>query len=341
MDTHLQPFASITDLEEALSRPPALVLDAFASLPGDILILGAGGKLGPTLAMMLKRALPDRRVVAVSRFGTPGVVERLQERSVEILAGDLLDETFLESLPAFPNVYYLAGMKFGATGNEPLTWAMNAWLPAMVCRRFASSRLVILSTGNVYGLTQAPGKGAHEDDALHPIGEYANSCLARERLATHFSTTDGTPMSVIRLNYANEPRYGIVVDIARKILTDKPIDLSMGWVNLIWQGDANAAIAAAMARTTSPPDILNVAGSQPLQVRTIATTIGEWLQRAPQFEGEEATDALLSDAQRLYDWIPLTETPFEEWALPVVRWIADDHPTHGKPTHYGNRAGNF
>ncbi len=332
---------SVDVLEDWLSRPSETAVESLESVPGDVMVLGAGGKMGPTLSRMIKRALPDRRVIAVSRFSDQGLPERLRSQGIEVIAGDLLDSGFLSSLPECPNLYYLAGMKFGATGNEPLTWAMNAWLPGRVCERFPESRIVALSTGNVYGLTSSGGPGSGEADRLAPVGEYANSCLGRERVFQYFSECQGTPVILVRLNYANELRYGVVVDVAQKILGGQPVDLGMSWVNLLWQGDANAQIAAAISRTASPAAMVNVAGAPHIRVRQLCQQIAALAGVEARFEGEEYEDALLSDARRSRSWLGAPEVPLEVLLRWVVGWLKREGPTLGKPTKFENRAGNF
>lgn len=305
------------------------------------MVLGAGGKMGPTLTRMIKRAVPDRRVIAVSRFTEEHLPAKLEAAGIDVLIGDLLENDFLQSLPECPNIFFLAGMKFGATDNEPLTWAMNTWLPGKVCERFPKSRLVALSTGNVYGLTDARGPGSSEDDALDPVGEYANSCLGRERIFQHFSQTNGTPIALIRLNYANELRYGVVVDLATRILAGEPINLEMGWVNVIWQGDANAMIIAALAKTKSPTLTLNVAGTPHLRVRDLSLLIGGIAGIEPRFVGREGPDALLSNAGLANSWFGVPELPIEILLRWVVDWLKAGGETLGKPTKFENREGKF
>lgn len=341
METYPERLESVEALEDSLSRPSEAARQALRDCPGDVLVLGAGGKMGPTLTRMIQRADPGRRVVAVSRFSNERLPDQLASQGVEVWKGDLLDADFLASLPECPNVYYLAGMKFGATGNEPLTWAMNGWLPGKVCERFPSSRLVALSSGNVYGYTAAAGPGSRETDALAPVGEYANSCLCRERMFQYFSETQGQPVALIRLNYANELRYGVLVDLAKRLLQGEVIDLSMGWVNLIWQGDANAQIVAALGRAQTPATVINVAGTPHLRVRDLCEAMAERLGVGARFSGEECEDALLSDASRARDWLGEAEVPVSVFLPWVVHWVRTGGETLGKPTKFENRRGDF
>jgi nucleoside-diphosphate-sugar epimerase len=238
-------------------------------------ILGAGGKMGPTLARMAKRANPERRVIAVSRWSDRSIAESLNEFGVETLRVDLLDPTSRAALPDAPNVVFMAGQKFGTKGNPATTWAMNAAVPAHVSERYGGARTVVFSTGNVYALTTPESGGSREDDVLAPIGEYAFSCLARERIFSDASARHGTPVAIVRLNYAHDLRYGVLTDLAVRIVKDEPIDLRMSCVNVIWQGDANALALSALTRATSPePYIVNVAGREVPCVEDLAKALG-------------------------------------------------------------------
>jgi len=230
-------------LTELLSRPSPALTAMMKHLEGDFIFLGVGGKMGPTMAEMALRAVREakvsKRIYGVSRFSNPGEKEHLEKIGVETIRGDLLDKHFLESLPRVKNVVFLAGMKFGAEGNLPLTWAMNTYLPALTANYFTDSRIVALSTGTVYSLVPVASGGSREDDLFHPVGEYAQSCLGRERMFQYGSDRYGNPVAIIRLNYAVEMRYGVLADIAMKVFHEQPVDLDMGYFNAIWQGDAN------------------------------------------------------------------------------------------------------
>jgi nucleoside-diphosphate-sugar epimerase len=328
-------------LEDRLSEPCAGTRETLAKIPGDALILGAGGKMGPTLAMMLKKAGPDRKVYAVSRFSNRQVKERIRMQGIEIVEADLLDESVYDSLPDCPNVYYLVGMKFGASEDQPLTWAMNTYVPTLVARRYCQSQIVALSTGNVYPFVELRSGGPKEGDVPGPVGEYAQSCLGRERMFEYFSARFGTPMTLIRLNYANEPRYGIIVDLTLKILQDEPIDVTMGAVNLIWQGDANNYILRALSLVESPPAILNVTGPETVFVRDLAARIGGLLGREPRFASTEAPTALLSNASVCFERFGRPAVGLDEMIRVIVTWVAANKPTLGKPTKYGLRDGRF
>ncbi len=339
------PFRSLPHLEDALSDPPPTVVQVLQRLSGDVLILGAGGKMGPSLARMIRRASDlagtNRRVMGVARFSSPGLEKALREWGVETLRCDLLDEQAVSRLPEAANVIYLAGMKFGATGQAPLTWAMNAYIPALVCRRFAGSRIVAFSTGNVYGLAPVASGGSVETDAPAPVGEYAMSCLGRERIFEHFSRQCGTRAALIRLNYACDLRYGVLVDLALKIQCGDPVDVAMGWFNTIWQGDANALALQALDRTASPPAVFNVTGPETLNVRQTCDQLGRLLGKAPRFSGDESDSAILSNASRALAAFGKPRVTAEQLIHWVAAWVGQGGATLNKPTHFESRDGNF
>ena len=328
-------------LEDILSEPTEATKKIVAGLAGDIVVLGAGGKMGPTLAMMLKKASPGKRIYAVSRFSDKAVRSRIGQAQVETIEADLLDESHYRKLPDVENVFYLAGMKFGSTGNQPLTWALNSFVPALVARHYKDSQIVAYSTGNVYPLVDIAGRGATEQTAPEPIGEYAQSCLGRERMFEYFSQLYKTPVTLVRLNYANEPRYGIIVDLTSKILNDEPIDLTMGAVNLIWQRDANDYIIRAISLAKSPPAVLNVTGPETIPIRTLAEQIGNKLGKKPKFVSREAPSALLSDASYCLSTFGLPQTTLEQMVSMIARWVTAGKKTLNKPTKYGIRDGKF
>jgi len=336
---------SVEELEERLSQPGPDLAESFSKVEGDILILGAGGKMGPSLARMAKRASQlagtRRRIIAVSRFSASGLRQQLDSQGIETISCELLDEKALAQLPKAPNIVYLAGMKFGATGQEALTWAMNSFLPGLVCHNFPHSRIVAFSTGNVYGLSSVATGGADETHLPEPVGEYAMSCLGRERIFEHFSRTLQIPISLIRLNYACDLRYGVLVDLARKIQTDQPIDLTMGHFNTIWQGDANAVALRTFKHAASPPFTLNVTGAETLSVREISTRLGALMRKTPRFAGTEAPTALLSRSDKsvkLFGRPSVEASQLIEW---VADWVSQGGISLGKPTHFESRDGKF
>jgi len=338
-------IADDAQLDDLLSAPSPAAIDALRQLDGDLIVLGVAGKMGPTLARMARRASDaagtSRRVIGVARFSDPSHQATLEAHGVETIRCDLLDEAAVDRLPDAPLVVYMAGRKFGSTGLESLTWAMNAWLPAVVCRRYAGSRIAAFSTGNVYGLTPVGRGGSVEGDAVSPVGEYAMSCLARERMFEHFSRTDRTPVSILRLNYATEMRYGLLVDLARKIAEGTPIDLAMGHANVIWQGDANAMSLVALRHASSPPYVVNIAGREELSVRKVCLALADKLGREVTFTGTEAGDALLSNGSRGWTDLgaPLVElSQLIDW---TADWVSRGGASLGKPTHFESRDGRF
>jgi nucleoside-diphosphate-sugar epimerase len=328
-------------LEDWLSEPLGATRAALSEIEGDIAVLGAGGKMGPTLAMMLKKAAPQKTVYAVSRFSDQPVRQRIEERGVRIVEADLMDESAYGRLPDVPNIFYLAGMKFGASGNQPLTWAMNVYMPALVAQRYQQARIVALSTGNVYPFTGVQSGGSREADLPNPVGEYAQSCLGRERMFQHFSQRFGTPVTLIRLNYANELRYGIIVDLTLKVLHGDTIDVTMGAVNLIWQGDANNYIIRALGVAARGVAILNVTGPDTLAVRDLAGRIGRVLGKEPRFVAQEAATALLSNASHCCALFGRPATSLDEMIQSIVPWVAASKPVLSKPTKFAVRDGRF
>ncbi|MEQ1750030.1 MAG: epimerase [Prosthecobacter sp.] len=339
------PPTTLIELEDRLSEPTESVVEMMRRLPGDFLILGVAGKMGPSLARMAKRASDEagttRRIIGVSRFRDAAARTGLEKHGVETIICDLLDERALAALPDAPNSIYMAGMKFGATGQEPLTWAMNALLPGLVCQRFPYSRIAAFSTGNVYGLVPTSGSGSREIDTPNPAGEYAQSCLGRERIFEHFALAHGTPVSLIRLNYACDLRYGVLVDIAQKVWRGEPVDLTMGHFNTIWQGDANALSLLTLEHATTPAFKINLTGSITLHVRGVAEYFAKAFGKEVQFTGTEAADALLSDASLCFeklDQANLSESDLLDW---VASWIQSGGTTLDKPTHFESRDGKF
>lgn len=340
-----QEIQGVPQLEERLSRPTPGVVKMFADVPGDFVVLGAAGKMGPSLTRMIQRgaeaAGSSRRVIAVSRFSSPGKEAALRAHGIETIGCDLLDEAAVARLPDAPNVLFMAGMKFGSTGQEATTWAMNTYLPAIVCKKYSRSRIVAFSTGNVYGLSSIANGGSTENDTPAPVGEYAMSCLGRERMFEYFSRKFGTPMAIIRLNYACDLRYGVLVDLAQQIGADRPVDLAMGHFNTIWQGDANAMTLQAFAHTASPPFVINITGPETLAVRDVCERLGRLMQKTVQFTGTESPAALLSNARRSFELFGSPAVSTDELLHRVAEWLMRGGPTLGKPTHFESRDGKF
>ncbi|MFB4274147.1 NAD-dependent epimerase/dehydratase family protein [Nonomuraea sp. MTCD27] len=330
------------ELEERLARPSAGLIDDLGRLDGDIMILGAGGKLGPSLVRLaLNAGRGDRRIIAVSRFSEPGLARALQDAGATVVAADVADDRALRELPDAPNVVFLVGAKFGTQGREHATWFTNAYLPGRVADRFAGARIAALSTGNVYPLVPVGGGGSTEDSPVGPVGDYAMSCLGRERVLTHFAETNGTRLSLIRLNYAVELRYGVLVDLAQKVLAGEPIDLATGQVNVVWQGYANEVALRSLLLADVPPYVLNVTGPELVSVRRAALDLGAALGKEPVFTGEEAPTALLSNASRCHRLFGYPELTPAELIEHTARWVADGGPLLGKPTKFERRDGRF
>jgi hypothetical protein len=341
----MQPIQTVEQLETALSEPTSGVVETMHKFPGDVIVLGVGGKMGPTLARMIRRAADlaatPRRVIGVSRFSSPGLPDSLRAHGIEPIAADLLDRSQLGKLPDAPIVIYMAGMKFGSTGQEALTWAMNCYLPGLVCERYRHSRIVAFSTGNVYGLVPATCGGSRESDPLNPLGDYAMSCVGRERMFDHFSRTLKVPVSLIRLNYAVELRYGVLVDVARKVWAGEPVDVSMGYVNVIWQGEASAMSIRAIEHAASPPFVLNVAGPRVLRVRDVARRFGELMGREAQVIGTESPDALLNDGSLGHQLYGEPSVTPDAMMRAIADWVMRGGESLGKPTHFEARDGKF
>jgi nucleoside-diphosphate-sugar epimerase len=332
-------------LDDWLSAPPPGVVDTLRQVDGDLIILGVAGKMGPTLARMARRAADaigkPRRIIGVARFSNPAAATELQRHHVETIRADLLDPDQVAGLPDAPNVVWMGGMKFGTTGQEPLTWAMNTYAPALICQKYRRSRIVAFSIGNVYGLSPVVRGGSREDDPLNPVGEYALSALGRERIFEHFGRTFSMPLVLLRLNYAVEMRYGVLVDVARKVWAGEPVEVSMGSLNAIWQGDANAMALQAFAEVRTPARVLNITGPETLSVRAVAERFGQLFQKPALIVGSEAPEALLNNsaqAFRLFGYPRITADQMIEW---IAAWIARGGASLGKPTHFESRDGRF
>jgi nucleoside-diphosphate-sugar epimerase len=339
----MQAPADELELDMRLSEPTPAARESLTALEGDLIVLGAGGKMGPSLCHMVRRASNNRRrIFAVSRFSDSSLFTRLADWGIDVIQGDLLDRQFVASLPACPLVVHMTGMKFGTSVQPGRVWAMNTVVPAMVCEQFRRSRILAFSTGNVYPLVAvAESQGSVEEDPLGPVGEYATTAVGRERVFDHYSREWQIPVALIRLNYACELRYGVLVDIARQVWQRQPVSLAMGFANVIWQADANAKALAALSLAASPPFVLNVSGPEILRVRDVAIRFGELFGLPVTFAGEEAPTALLNNsqqAQRLFGRPRVSSEQLIEW---IADWIQAGRPLWEKPTHFEVRDGRF
>jgi nucleoside-diphosphate-sugar epimerase len=333
------------ELDELLSRPSDADIAAAKALDGDLILLGVAGKMGPTLALRAKRAADAAgstvRIIGVSRFSSPGVRDQLEAAGIKTIEADLLDAEQTAALPEVPNVIYLAGRKFGSTGDSALTWAMNVRVPVAVCERYRESRIVAFSSGNVYPFVPVASGGAPECTPPEPVGEYAQSVLGRERIFEYFANRYGTRVVLLRLNYAVEMRYGVLLDIGTAVFEGRPVDMSMGAANVIWQGDANSVSLRSFPLCSSPAAVLNLTGPETLSVRAVAAAFGRCFGKQPQLVGQESPNALLNNAgrcHRIFGYPSITPAELIEW---TAAWISAGGSTLGKPTHFEARDGKF
>jgi nucleoside-diphosphate-sugar epimerase len=335
-------FRDVEHLEEVMTTPTPPVVAEFGAVDGDLIILGVGGKIGPTLARMAKRAAPSKRIVGVARFSEKGLRDQLSVQGIECIEADLLNRREVEALPKLPNVIFMAGRKFGSSGQEDLTWAINAYVPALVAEAFSASRIVAYSTGCVYPFVSVLHGGATEaTPANPPPGAYANSCVAREAMFQYFSRKHKTPGRIIRLNYAIDMRYGVLHDVATRVLTGQTINLATGHVNVIWQGDANAMVLRALAHCTVPSSPINISGPETVSIRWLAETFGRRFGKTPVFAGVEAPDGWLvntAEATRLFGYPTVPLARLIDW---TADWVSRGLPALGKDTHYDTRDGTF
>jgi dTDP-4-dehydrorhamnose reductase len=333
------------ELDEVLTSPSPRLLRDIRSISSPLLILGAGGKMGPTLAVLASRASRAAghllQVIAVSRFTDRNARKWLEDRGILTISADLLDSSAFASLPDASNVVYLAGRKFGTQENPSLSWALNTLAPASVAERYSKARIVALSTGNVYPLVPASSDGASEDHPLTPLGEYSNAAVARERLFEYFSHAQTTPMALLRLNYAIDLRYGVLVDIARKIWEGQPVDVTNGWLNCIWQGDANEMVLRSFQLASAPASPWNLTGPGKLQVRDLALRLARLLERHATFTGQESDSALLSNPARICAKLGLPSTPLEAMLRWTAHWIKSGGRLLNKPTRFEIRDGKY
>ena len=335
-------FDSVEAMEEFMTMPSEALIADLAKAPGDIMVLGVGGKMGPTLARMAKRAVPERKVIGVARFSEKGVRERLVKAGVETIAADLLDRASLEKLPKAANIVFMAGRKFGAAGNVPLTWAMNVQVPAMVAEIFKASRIVAFSTGCVYPFVPVESGGATEDVApIPPPGDYATSCVGRERMFEYFSAEHGTSGRLFRLNYAIDMRYGVLHDIGRKVRNGEAIDLTMGHANVIWQGDANSVALRCLAHATVPTTPINVTGPETFEVAKVAAEFGKQFGKTPKLTGTPAPTGWINNAARMVKEFGPPSVSLAKLIEWNADWVARNMKTINKPTKYEVRDGTY
>lgn len=345
MKEYPDKIANLDILEDLLSTPTPEAVKMFSDLEGDIMFLGIGGKIGPSLARMAKRACEQagvkKRMYGVALFESEEQRKQLENLGFETYHGDLLDQDFINNLPKARNVYFLAGMKFGSEDNLSLTWAVNSYMPALVADYYKESNIVAFSTGCVYPLVSVESGGSLETDAPGPVGEYAQSCLGRERMFEYGSKQHETKVCLIRLNYSVELRYGVLVDIALKVKNMQPIDLSMGYFNVIWQGDVNDVVLRAMGICESPAKILNITGPEILSVHEVAEEFGKLFDAKPGFINEEAKTALLNNAEHAFQLFGRPKVSTGQIIRWIAEWINAGGEMLGKPTHYEVRDGKY
>lgn len=344
-ETSPNVIKSEQELLEVMTRPNSLLIDSIDQLSGDILLLGAGGKMGYSLAMMIKRAVEKTEknisIKAVSRFSDSTVVELFLSSGIEIIKCDLTDESQLSLLPKDENIIYMVGQKFGSSENQSLTWGVNTYLIGRVSEIFKDSKIVLFSTGNVYPFSDIDSKGPDEKSETGPIGEYAQSALGRERVFEYMCQKNGTNGIIFRLNYAIDLRYGVLYDLAEKVFNEKNIPLNMGYFNCIWQGDANMIAALSLNEVSSPPNKINVTGMDVHSVRKTAEWFGNYFNKKISFSGKEEKSALLSNAQLSYNKFLFERVSFEQMLEWTAHWVMAGNPSLNKPTHFEERAGNF
>ena len=345
MTKHIDKITNEEQLEELISRPGAEAIQMFSRIDGDIIFLGISGKIGPSLARMAKRACDEsgvkKRITGIALFDSAEQQKNIEKEGIVTLHGNLLDTTFLKSVPTEKNVFFLAGMKFGSVDNLPLTWAVNSYLPALAAEHFRNSRIVAFSTGCVYPLVPVRSGGSVETDSPVAIGEYAQSCLGRERMFEYGSNKNKTEVTLIRLNYSVEMRYGVLVDIAIKVKNDQPVDLTMGHFNVIWQGDVNDFVLRSLEHTRCPARILNVTGPEILSVREVALEFGKLFGVKPRFINKEAETALLSNSSEAFKLFGKPKVPVNQIIKWIAEWLNEGKRLLGKPTHFEVRDGKY
>ena len=336
---------TIEELEDRLSTPMPGVLATLAQTPGYLLVLGVGGKMGPTLARMARRTMDQLgrkdQVFGVARFSSPELPAELERQGIVPVKCDLLDRAAVQRLPDAPNVIFMAGQKFGTTTNPAVTWVMNTVLPAVVAERYARSRIVVFSTGCVYPLVPVSSGGSREEDEPSPPGDYANSCVGRERVFSYFSGKQGALVAIDRLYYAIDLRYGVLRDLADKVWRGEPVDVTTGYFNCIWQQEANAQALQCLAHAASPPWIVNATGPEILSVRATALRLGELLERKVTFTGQEAPTALIANTRKAQQVFGAPTVSVEQMLAWTAAWVKQGGASLGKPTHFEVRDGKF
>ena len=332
------------ELDDILSIPQEETVEMMKRLEGDIMILGVGGKMGPTLAMTAVKACRNagvnKTVYGVARFSEPGIVPALSAKGIECVRCDLLESSEIERLPRVDNIVFMAGRKFGIVGSDHLTWALNTIVPANVARAFPESRFVVFSTGSIYDLRPVDTEGPAEDESFTCIGEYANSCLGRERIFEYYSRANGTRVLQYRLNYAIDLRYGVLFEVGRQVFEGRPVNLTMGYANVIWQGDANNIALRSLELAASPPEKLNVTGGK-VRIRDVAESFGRIWGKKPVFEGAEAPTAFLSNTAKLRKLLGAPPTSVDTMIHMLAGWIERGGKSLDKPTHFQTRDGQF
>jgi nucleoside-diphosphate-sugar epimerase len=332
-------------LEQELLKPSEALISDISKIEGDIILLGVGGKMGPSMAKLARKAIVragiDKRIIGISRFSEAGTREELEADGIETISADLLNEKDLAALPEAKNIIYLAGTKFGTTGKEPFTWAMNSYLPGRVAERYKNSRIVAFSTGNIYPFTPINSGGLSEEHLPAPVGEYGQSCLGRERVFQYFSERYSIPTLIYRLNYAIDLRYGVMLEIAKSVNEGRSIDLTTGNVNVIWQGDANEIAIRSLLHCDVPANILNVTGPETLSLKWLAEQFGTLLGKEPLFENEVQPTALLSNASKAHKLFGYPRVTVRDMIEMTVAWLHAGGKTINKPTHFQERKGQF
>jgi len=334
-------FADEAALEEFMTRPSRALVESLARLDGDIMVLGVGGKMGPTLARLAKRAAPKKKIIGVARFSEAALRGKLEGHDIETIQADLLDRKAIADLPKVKNIVFMAGRKFGSTGSEALTWAMNTFMPGLVAEAFGNSRIVTFSTICVYPFVDVTSGGASEDLAPNPPGEYAQSCVGRERMFQHFSNTFNTPGCIIRLSYAIDMRYGVLFDVASAVNEGRPIDLSMGHANVIWQGDANTQILMALNHCSVPAWPINISGRSVISIKWLAEEFAKRFGKRAVFTGTSATSAWLANTDKAASLFGDPIVPIDKMIDWCADWVAKDGANLGKPTHFEVRDGGY